>query len=48
MTMAVVTGAFVALEQIPAGGVVLVGPVGRRDERARIDDEHLVSPESLG
>lgn len=41
-------GTLVALQQLPAGRVVLVGTIGRRDQRAGIDDQHLIAPESLG
>lgn len=39
---------FIILEQLPAGHVVPVGAIGCCEERARIDDEHLVAPEPFG
>jgi hypothetical protein len=41
-------GTLVALQQLPAGLVVLIGAIGRRDQRAGIDDQHLIAPEPLG
>ena len=41
-------GALVALQQLPAGRVVLIGAIGRRDQRASIDDQHLIASEALG
>ena len=41
-------GALIALQQHPAGRVVSVGAIGRRDQRAGIHDQHLVAPEALG
>jgi hypothetical protein len=49
MTMAVVArGPLVALQQFPAGSVVFVGAIGRRDQRAGVDDQHLIAAEPLG
>ncbi len=36
------------LEQLPTGHVILVGAIGRCEERACIDDEQLVAPEPFG
>ncbi len=41
-------GTLVALQQLPAGLVVLIGAISRRDQRAGIDDQHLIAPEPLG
>jgi hypothetical protein len=41
-------GAFIALQQRPAGRVVPVGAIGRCDQRAGIYDQHLIAPEPLG
>jgi hypothetical protein len=41
-------GTLVALQQPPAGRVVPVSAIGRRDQRAGIDDQHLIAPEPLG
>ena len=41
-------GTLVALQQFQASRAVLVGTIGRRDQRAGIHDQHLVAPESLG
>jgi len=38
----------VALQQLPTDLVVLIGAIGRRDQRAGIDDQHLIAPEPLG
>ena len=41
-------GTLVAFQQLPTGCMVLVGAIGRRDQRAGIDDQHLIAPEPLG
>lgn len=41
-------GAFIALQQLPAGNMVLIGTISRRDQRAGIDNQHLIASEPLG
>lgn len=41
-------GTLVTLQQRPASRMVLVGTIGRRDQRSGIDDQHLIAPEPLG
>jgi hypothetical protein len=48
MTMGGDQGTLVARQQLPTDRVVLVGTIGRRDQRADIDGQHLIAPESLG